>query len=340
MPSVTIIIVTWNSGKHLPHCLQCLAAQTYSGFQVMVVDNGSTDGATDRLEQDWPALHLHVHHLDKNYGFAAANNIGARLADSQWVALLNTDAFPEPNWLERLVETAKNRPEFSFFASRQIQANTPDFSDGAGDAYHVSGLAWRNYLGFPVGLFDLESKEVFGACAAAALYTREAFLDVGGFDEDFFSYFEDVDLSFRLRLRGYRCLYVAGAVVHHIGSATLGLVSDFALYYSHRNLIWTFAQNMPFPLLWIYLPAHLIANLIYLAYYTLRGRGKILWQAKRDAFLGLARVLRKRQEIQARRKVNSGDLKRAMEHGWLQPYLLGYHARQAGRILAARSKNK
>lgn len=340
MSSVDILIVPWNSGAYLQRCLQCLCRQTFTDFQVVIVDNGSTDGATATLERDWPSLNLQIKRLDRNYGFAAANNIGARLARSQWLALLNTDAFPEPDWLERLVHAAENQPEFSFFASRQLQANTPDLSDGAGDAYHISGLAWRNYLGYPAGQYNLEFKEVFGACGAAALYSREAFLDVGGFDEDFFSYFEDVDISFRLRLRGKRCLYVPDAVVHHIGSASLGLVSDFALYYSHRNLIWTFVQNMPTSLLWKYLPAHLIANSIYLTYYTLRGRGKILWRAKRDAITGLAHALRKRQAIQIRNQVALTDMSHVMEHGWLQPYLLGYHARRARRILATGPKNK
>jgi GT2 family glycosyltransferase len=161
------------------------------------------------------------------------------------------------------------------------------------------------------------------------MYSRDAFLDVGRFYEDFFSYFEDVDLGFRLRLKGYRSLYAPDAVVHHVGSATFGVRSDFALYHTHRNLIWTFFKNMPTPLLLFYLLQHLILNLIYLLHYTLQGRGKVLWKAKWDAIRDLPKALKKRKEIQSTRHVSNKELLASMERGWLQPYLLGYHLRRA-----------
>jgi len=332
---VSVVIATWNSGKVLFQCLERLASQTYKNFEIIIVDNGSTDSAIVGLDEKYPTLSLHIEPLKKNTGFAAANNIGARLARGNWLALLNTDAFPEPDWLEKLVRAAEDYPSFSCFSSRQIQAQNPLFLDGAGDAYHVNGMAWKHYLGYPASQYGLEQREVFSSCGAAALYSRQAFLDVGGFDEDFFSYLEDVDLGFRLRLQGYHCLYVPEAIVHHIGSATLGVRSDFALYYSHRNLVWSFIQNMPPSLLWRFLFVHIIANFIYLAYYTFQGRGKILWKAKMDAIRGLPKALHKRREIQLRRKANVGELLKIMERGWLQPYLLGYHLR---RVLATTSK--
>jgi len=327
-PRISVILITWNSAVYLPRCLDCLEAQTLKDFEVVLVDNGSTDGSLDGVESRWPGLTLHVERLDENRGFAAANNIGARMARGHWLALLNADAFPEPDWLAQLLRAAENNPEFTFFASRQIQANAHDLLDGAGDAYHISGLAWRRCAGFPAAQFGLEPEEVFSPCAAAALYPRQAFLQVGGFDEDFFSYHEDVDLGFRLRLQGFRCLYVPDAVVQHIGSAALGAQSDFALYHWQRNFIWSFIQNMPSALLWEALPAHLMANIIHIVGYTIRGRGKVVLKAKKDALRGLSRTLRKRQEIQKTRKVSSVELLRTMERGWLQPYLLGYHIRK------------
>jgi len=130
-------------------------------------------------------------------------------------------------------------------------------------------------------------------------------------------------------LKGYSCLYVPDAVVHHIGSATFGVRSDFAFYHSHRNLVWTFVQNMPSVLFWKYLPAHILANLIYVSYYTLQGRGKVLWRAKWDALRGLPKALEKRRKIQDSRQVSNTDLLHMMERGLLQPYLLGYHLRRA-----------
>jgi GT2 family glycosyltransferase len=337
IPSTSIVIVTWNSVAHLSRCLYCLSAQTFKDFEVIVIDNSSTDNTIDALKSLRLDLNIKVIKLENNHGFAVANNIGARLARGKWLALLNADAFPESDWLEKLLQAAEEYAEFSCFSSRQIQAHNPSFLDGAGDAYHVSGLAWRIGLGYPSEKYGLNSSELFSPCAAAAMYLREAFLDVGGFDEDFFSYFEDVDLGFRLQLRGYRCLYVPDAVVHHVGSATFGERSDFAFYHAHRNLIWTFVKNMPPAMLWRYLPAHLMANAIYVLYYTLHGRGKVLWQAKWDAIKELSKFIIKRREIQKNVRITTSDLERVMEHGWLQPYLLGYHLRRA---LAATSEDK
>ena len=335
-PLASVIVITWNSNQYLSTCLNKLAAQTFREFEIILVDNGSKDGGVNGLEEQFPSLNLHVKKLDANYGFATANNIGSRLACGKWLILLNADAFPEPAWLEKLLVAANEHPEYSCFSSRQIQANTPEFLDGAGDSYHVSGMAWRNKLGYPINSYALSEMEIFSPCAAAALYLRAAFLEVGGFDEDFFSYYEDVDLGFRLRLYGYRSLYVPDAVVYHVGSATFGILSDFAFYHSHRNLVWTFFKNMPASLFWRYVPAHIIANLIYVLYYTYRGRGRVLWKAKWDALRGLPKVFKKRREIQKNRKVTDIDLLHAMERGWLQPFLLGYRLRQ---VLASIQKD-
>ncbi len=328
-PLVSIVIVCWNSAKYLPRCLESISKQTFRDFEVILVDNGSTDEATIGLENKYPELSFRVERLTSHRGFAAANNVGAYLACSKWLILLNTDAFPEPHWLDELLRAADNNPKMGSFSSRQLQANNPKILDGTGDAYHVSGLAWRLGLGFPADEYGLESSEIFSACAAAAMYLREAFLEVGGFDEDFFSYFEDVDLGFRLQLTGFQSMYVPSATVYHVGSATFGVRSDFAFYHSPRNLIWTYFKNMPTSMLWRYLPAHLMANFIYLIYYTLQGRGKILWKAKWDAIRGLPEALKKRRAIQNTRRVSNATLLKSMQRGLLQPYLLGYHLRRA-----------
>lgn len=325
--TVSIIIVTWNSAKYLSRCFEAVTRQTFTDYEVIVIDNGSKDDCVSNLEQTWPRLSLHVERLPNNLGFAAANNIGARLARGQWLALLNSDAFPEPDWLEKLLQAAEGYPDYSCFSSQQLQSNNPDLLDGAGDSYHVSGMAQKRNFGYPVKQYGHDLQEVFSPCAAAALYLRDAFLEVGGFDEDFFSYYEDVDLGFRLRLYGYRTLYVPDAIVHHVGSVTLGAISDFVFYYSHRNLLWTFFKNMPASLILRYLPAHIIANLAYLLYYTIRGRGRVLWRAKWDALRGLPWVFKKRKEIQKNRKVTDKNLLHIMDHSWLQPFLLGYRQR-------------
>ena len=311
---MSIVIVDWNAAELVTRCLAAIACQTKQPSSVLLVDNASRRETWQYVTGH--TLPVEMIRLAGNSGFAAGTNCGISLVpDAEWVAFLNPDAFPEPSWLERLLAAAQAHPEYSFFASRQVMADSPGLLDGTGDAYATTGLGWRRDHGEPVARARSEPEEVFGPCAAAALYRRDALLEVGGLDEHFFCYFEDVDLAFRLRLSGHRCLYVPDAVVHHVGSATSGGRSDFSVYHGHRNLVWTFVKNMPGPLLALYWPAHLLLNLVSLAWFTLRGQGRAIWRAKRDAVRGLPRVLRQRQEVQARRRVGSRELRRHMVTG-------------------------
>lgn len=305
--------------------------QTWRDFEVILVDNGSKVGSLDALEHEWTEFPLRIHELGRNLGFAAANNIGARLARGEWIVLLNADAYPEPDWLENLLRAAEQNPAYNFFSSRQIQYHNPRLLDGAGDEYHISGLAWRRFYNHTSIDHGLEREEIFGACAAAAMYRREDFLEVGGFDEDYFSYFEDVDLSFRLRLRGGRCLYVPDAVVHHVGSASTGKLSDFVVYYGHRNLVWTFMKDMPDALFWLFLPLHFAMNIFFLFSFIFRGRARAIFRAKRDAFLNIFSALKKRKMIQKARTVSSREIYRFMRKGILDPYWTSRQRKQTGR---------
>lgn len=316
----TIAIVVWNNISNLLICLNNLKNQTVSKFDVICIDNGSTDEIFRHLGSLSLPQTLHTKTLPDNLGFAAANNIGARLARGKWLVLLNADAFPEPDWLEKLLSAAETHPEFSFFSSCQIQANQPELLDGAGDVYNVSGLAWRRYYNFPSNKFGHQTEEIFSACGAAALYRREDFLQAGGFDEDYFSYFEDVDLGFRLRLAGKKCLYVPEAVVHHVGSASTGKRSDFSVYYGYRNMIWTFFKNMPSPLIWFFLPIHVVTLMFFVVYLSFRGQGKVILRAIRDAVRGLPGVLEKRKVIQKNKKIKPSELLKVMSTGLLEPY--------------------
>ncbi len=311
-PPVSVIIVAWNSKRYISRCLDALLSQTHQGFEVVIIDNGSTDGGVLLLQEQYPDLKLTINTLNANLGFAPANNIGVRLARGKWIALLNADAFPEPDWLEQLLKAVDKNPGFTFFASRQIQANDPRLLDGTGDAYHVSGLAWRQNYNRPVADNGAQPSEVFSACAAAALYVRDDFLKVGGFDEDYFSYFEDVDLSFRLRLVGGRCLYVPQAVVYHVGSASTGKESDFYIYYGYRNLIWTFFKDMPNRLFWIYLPRHIALNIYLTVVFLVKRKRGIILKAQFDAIRGLPAVLHKRKRVQRQCIVPSKEIQRIM----------------------------
>lgn len=319
-PLVSIIVLTYNGAPWLDTCLAAIQAQTFQDYEVILTDSGSTDGSVEAAEKKYARWLTRVERLECNLGFSVANNRAARLARGQWLIFLNNDAYPDPNWLSSLIAVSEAHPDFQFFASRLLQANDLAHLDGAGDVYHVGGLAWRRFYNQPSTQFGLTSGEVFSPCGAAAMYARELFLEAGGFDEDFFTYMEDLDLGFRLRLRGARCFYVAEAVVRHVGSATIGIRSNFAVYYGHRNMVWVYAKDMPSTLYWRYLPEHLLANFIPIVYFTLRGRGRAIWRAKIDAVRGLGLMLHKRREIQKTRRADPSELAHLMDHRWLSPY--------------------
>jgi len=314
--NVTVVIVNWNGGRFLERCLLALMAQTIAPQEIILVDNASSDASLD-IARRFPSVC--VLEQNENLGFSRGNNLAIRAAsaESEWIALLNPDAFSEPCWLEELLTAARDFPAFDIFGSKLVNAANPTVLDGAGDAYHMSGRVWRIGHGSAVSSFSQQApREVFSPCAAAALYRRSALLKVGGFDEDYFCYVEDVDLGFRLRLAGYCCLYVPSSVAHHVGSGTTGgQHSDFAVYHGHRNLVWTYVKNMPGVLFWAFLPLHLAMNLAALAKFTLRGQGAVMFRAKRDALLGLPKMWNKRRQVQSHRVISWRAVLRVMTKG-------------------------
>ena len=201
-----------------------------------------------------------------------------------------------------------------------MQAGHPDTLDGTGDVYHVSGLGWRRDHGKKESQAIGQDGEIFAPCAAAALYRRDILLEVGGFDETFFCYFEDVDLAFRLRLKGYRCYYISSARVRHVGSAITGRRSDFSIYHGHRNLVWAYFKNMPSPLVWFYLPLHVVLNIWTVIAYCIYGRAGAILRAKRDAIAGLRRILSVRKRVQESRRISVAELNRVMSKSIGAPF--------------------
>jgi GT2 family glycosyltransferase len=311
IPMVTVIIVNWNAGDLLSQCLHDLLRQTVQPARILVMDNGSSDGSAEQVAQ-LPGVT--VRQLGRNFGFAGGNNRALLECDTEYVALLNPDAFPEPDWLEQLLAVADAHPEVAAFGSRQMVHGSENVVDGIGDVYHVSGLVWRAGHGQVLRDSDATPREIFSPCAGAALYRRDAVANVGGFDEDYFCYVEDVDLGFRLRLAGYRAMYVPRAVVRHVGSATTGGPrSDFSVYHGHRNLVWTYVKNMPGILFWAFLPLHLLMNLAALVFFTMRGRGGVMLRAKRDALVAIPKMWRKRRHIKAMRHASLTDIWRVLD---------------------------
>ena len=285
-PLISVVIVNYNGGAFLQEAVNALSRQTLKDFELIVFDNASSDGSADALDLTGLAEARLIRHSD-NIGFAAGNNRAAEAARGTWLALLNPDTVAAPDWLEKLIAASQAYPDCRNFASAQINLNNPDLLDGAGDAYLIFGFPWRGGFGRPASELP-PSGWVFSACGAAAMYDRELFLSMGGFDERFFCYCEDVDLGFRLQLAGYDCRFVSEAVVRHAGSGITGHRSAFSTYYGTRNRIWTYSKNMPPAVLVATFPVHVLLTLYIVARNTFTPRFWPMVHGLKDGMIGIA----------------------------------------------------
>jgi N-acetylglucosaminyl-diphospho-decaprenol L-rhamnosyltransferase len=302
---VSILIVAFNSASHLPRLFACLAAQSNQDFETILIDNASRDDA--RPSPDVVAQASVFVQNETNIGFAVANNQAAGLASGAWLIMLNPDAFPEPHWLETLLAASVRYPAATAFGSTQLLDEDPRLLDGAGDVYHAAGIPFRGGYLRPVPP-NLQDGEAFTPCAAAAMWRADTFEALGGFEESYFCYCEDVDLGFRHRLAGGRTVQVAKARVRHIGSASSGRLSDFAVYHGTRNRLWTFVRCMPGLLFWLLVIPHMAATLLLWAHTAWRGAGGAYGRGLKDAIAGLGPVWRARKSIQSSRKVGYTSL--------------------------------
>ena len=312
--SVAVIIVNYNSGALLDRCLQSLLAQTFCADELVVVDNASTDAESQSfLDAITTAT---VIRSETNLGYGGAINLAVRTIDTpDYIVCLNPDAFPEPDWLEAMVNAADSHPDYGSFASLMLREDDTSVVDGAGDELHFTGIPWRRF--HQQELHDnLQTEPVFSACAGAALYRTVLFNQLGGFDDVYFMYVEDIDLGFRLQLAGYPCLFVRDAIVHHIGSAVTGEGSDFSVYFGHRNLVYCYFKNMPLLLLLTTLPFHILANLVTLIVLAVKGRGGAIGKAKLDALKKLPSAIRARNNVS--RKVSSRHIWRLLNKSMIR----------------------
>jgi GT2 family glycosyltransferase len=310
-PRVTVVIPNWNGERFLYSCLGSLRQQSLEDFDTVLIDNGSMDGSVTLVKRNFPEVR--VLPLGENRGFSAAVNAGITASTNEYVALLNNDTEVDPGWLEALVEAADSCPEAGSFASKLVDFYDRRILDGAGDVLRRSGLPYRLGHGEPDrGQYD-EPTFVFGACAGGALYRRTMLDSVGLFDEDFFANCEDGDLSFRAQLAGYRCLYVPGSVVYHMGSATFGKRSPTAVLLGTRNSLCMLVKNLPTPLVPGFLPfvaAGQLSRLVVTASTSTLGAHL---KGLAGALRLLPLMLRKRREIQKRRQVPVGYIRELLK---------------------------
>ncbi len=314
VPPISVIVVSYNGRRWLEPCFHSLLAQEGCQFEVVLVDNGSSDNSVAVVCQEFP--HVRIVPLTANLGFAGGNNVGAHAARGNVLVFLNNDTVVEPDWLRALTEALEDDPRAGLTTSRIMFMHEPNTVDSAGDGYLRAGGGFKRHHG--AGAEDAQTSDCpFGACGAGFAIRRSLFEELGGFDEDLFLVYEDIDLSYRARLRGWHVRYVPAAVVHHAGSSTMGHFSPLAVLYGQRNLEWVWLKNTPGPLLLRSLPSHVLYSLAGLIYYARHGHFRTALVAKWRALRAVPRILRARRNVQATVRAPSADLWAAMSPNWI-----------------------
>jgi len=303
---VSIIILNWNGLENTTQCLESLKKTIYPNYEVIVVDNGSTHDDAQVLKERF-SDYIHLIENDRNYGFAEGNNIGMRYALNNsrpdYILLLNSDTVVNPEFLTELVKAAETDNRIGSCQSKILSLKDQKFIDAVGIGINKYGCACQmGYAEKDNGQYETMT-EVFGACAASALYRTETLKQIGLFDEDFFAYYEDVDLSWRARLFGWKCIYVPTSLVHHIHSAT-----GFSIkaYFLARNEIFYVLKNAPLSNVLLHI-CRLMLSIPVLMFAGLVGREHksrfIKLRGKLAALSNIPRMLKKRRGIQSARYI-------------------------------------
>jgi GT2 family glycosyltransferase len=323
---VDVVIVNWNGRHHLEQCIPALHDQSLPPERVIVVDNGSADDSLQWLARNAPDAT--VIEAGANLGFAAGNNLGLVAGSAPLVALLNADTTPAADWLAALVAAIADDDRVGSVASKMIFKDRPGIVNSTGIAVDPAGIAWDRLGGAAADSPAAnQTADVFGASAGAGLYRRAALADVaepiGGarlpFDPAFFMYLEDVDLAWRLRLRGWRSVFAPEALVAHEGSGTAGEGSAFKNRLLARNKVWTLVKNYPSDRLARRLPAIVAYDLASVPYRVVVNGQTAALRGRLDALGGLVRAWRQRWWIQARRTASWHEIAAVMEP-WATPW--------------------
>ena len=303
-PLITIIIPNYNGKRFLDICLSSVIQQTFKDFNVIVVDNGSTDDSVDFIKKNYPDIQLIEFH--KNLGFSVAINEGIKQSMSEYVFLLNNDTELTPGFLDEILSALNDNNENDYCAPKILNYHRRNILDGAGDGIFKGGAGYRlGTLEKDNGMYN-EKKTVFGACAGAAIYRRSFFKQVGYFDEDFFAYLEDVDINFRANLLGLKCLYVPAAKIYHIGSATTGsTLNDFTVQLTTKNIFSVIIKNYPMPILLKCMPEILLYHIAWFFFVLKKDLLMAYIRGINGALLDLPKMWRKRKEMLSRKSISN-----------------------------------
>ena len=269
---VSVVIPNYNGKKFLDDCMEALSKQTMKEFEVIIVDNGSTDGSQAYIKEKFPSVVLIE--LQENTGFSGAVNVGIKAAKAKYVLLLNNDTKVFPDFVKQLYDAIRGNKRIFSVSGQMIKMYQPEQYDGTGDFYSLIGWAFARGAGKSAKDHQYGAR-IFTSCAGAAIYRKSTFEKMGYFDEDFFAYREDIDVGYRARIYGYANRYCEKAKVYHVGSGTSGSTHNaFKVKLGVRNNIYLNYKNMPFFFLLCNLPFLAVGYIGKWIYFKKKGFGK------------------------------------------------------------------
>lgn len=272
MSKVSIVVPNYNGIKYVETCFDALRKQTMQDVEIWMIDNGSTDGSRELVQEKYPEVQ--VAELGENTGFCGAVNVGIKRSNSPYVLLLNNDTQATETFVEKLYQAIEKDEKIFSCSAKMLQYHNREAIDDAGDFYCALGWAYARGKGAPAGKYDREG-DIFFSCAGAAIYRKEILDRIGYFDENHFAYLEDADIGYRARIQGFKNRYIPEAVVYHVGSASSGSVYNlFKTRYSSRNSIYLIYKNMPLLQIILNLPLFIPGFLVKTLFFMLKGYGK------------------------------------------------------------------
>ena len=288
MTEVTIIIPNYNGKHFLKPCLDSIKKQSYKDFVTIVIDNGSTDGSREIVEQEYPWVKLVKR--EKNYGFCNAVKRGIHLSKTPYVLLLNNDTEADKDFVKELYAMIKQDKRIFSVSSKMLNYKERELLDDAGDMYCVLGWPFQRGVGRKASYYK-NAAPVFSSCAGAAIYRCSIFEEIGYFDENHFAYLEDMDIGYRARKYGYLNYFCPTAEVYHVGSGTSGSkYNEFKVRHSSRNSVYLNYKNMPAWQLILNFPALLAGYFIKWLFFVKIGFGKTYVKGIVEGFCTLGKV--------------------------------------------------
>src|SRR5579859_3178787 len=306
MPEISVIIANWNGKHFLGDCLSALRRQTFRDFETILVDNGSTDGSVEFVRKHFPEVSPLA--LNEKLGFTGGNIAGYELAGGSLIVLLNNDTEADSEWLQEIHNGSVSFANAGSFASKMMYFDERHRIENCGFEMAITGTPTELGRDEPDGPEWCRPRNIFGACGGAVAYRRSMLNDIGFLDPDFFMIYEDVDLSFRAQLAGYRCVYLPKAVVYHRYRSTIRKRPGTQVFYAQRNIELVYLKNLPTALVLRSAPTRLLYEIGAFVYFFRFGAGTAFLRAKVAALLKLPSILRKRWTIQKRKTVKNSEL--------------------------------